>query len=79
MDCDCPDWADMCKHIATVLYGVGARLDTDPLIFFKLRNVNFEELLKKSTEEKMQNLLKNAGKNSRRILKNADINEIFRI
>ena len=25
--CDCPDWAEMCKHIAAVLYGVGARLD----------------------------------------------------
>ena len=29
-DCDCPDWAGMCKHIAAVLYGVGARLDNDP-------------------------------------------------
>jgi uncharacterized Zn finger protein len=79
MDCDCPDWADCCKHIAAVLYGVGVRLDTDPLLFFKLRNVNFEELLKKSVDEKMQNLLKNAKKKSKRVIKNADINEIFGI
>jgi uncharacterized Zn finger protein len=79
MDCNCPDWADMCKHIAAVLYGVGAKIDNDPLIFFKLRNVNFEELLKKSVDEKMQNLLKNAGKKSRRIIKNADISDIFGI
>ena len=26
--CSCPDWAVMCKHVAAVLYGVGARLDT---------------------------------------------------
>jgi uncharacterized Zn finger protein len=79
MDCDCPDWADMCKHIAAVLYGVGARLDADPLLLFKLRDLEFEELLKKSTEEKMQNLLKNAKKNSKRVIKNADINGIFGI
>ena len=22
--CSCPDWAYMCKHVAAVLYGVGA-------------------------------------------------------
>src|ERR1035441_1454397 len=25
LSCSCPDWADMCKHIAAVLYGIGAR------------------------------------------------------
>ena len=29
-DCDCPDWAYMCKHVAAVLYGVGSRLDHYP-------------------------------------------------
>jgi len=43
--CDCPDWADMCKHIAAVLYGLGARLDADPAALFKLRGVNYEELI----------------------------------
>ena len=27
LSCSCPDWADMCKHVAAALYGVGARLD----------------------------------------------------
>ena len=45
LDCDCPDWATMCKHVAAVLYGVGSRLDTDPGQLFKLRGVNFEELI----------------------------------
>jgi uncharacterized Zn finger protein len=43
--CDCPDWATMCKHVAAVLYGIGARLDADPAQLFKLRGVNFEELI----------------------------------
>lgn len=44
-DCDCPDWAGMCKHVAAVLYGVGARLDESPQMLFLLRGVNHEELV----------------------------------
>ncbi len=44
-DCDCPDWANMCKHVAAVLYGVGARLDDSPEMLFVLRGVNHEELV----------------------------------
>jgi uncharacterized Zn finger protein len=44
-DCDCPDWAGMCKHVAAVLYGVGARLDHAPEMLFTLRGVNHEELV----------------------------------
>ncbi|OIP32990.1 MAG: hypothetical protein AUK27_11625 [Deltaproteobacteria bacterium CG2_30_66_27] len=44
-DCDCPDWAVMCKHVAAVLYGVGARLDRSPEMLFLLRGVNHEELV----------------------------------
>lgn len=43
--CDCPDWAVMCKHVAAVLYGVGARLDEKPELLFLLRGVDHEELL----------------------------------
>ena len=28
--CSCPDWASTCKHVAAVLYGIGARLDERP-------------------------------------------------
>ena len=45
LSCDCPDDATMCKHVAAVLYGVGSRLDADPAQLFKLRGVNFEELI----------------------------------
>ena len=42
--CNCPDWADLCKHLAAVLYGVGARLDMQPELFFLLRGVDQNEL-----------------------------------
>ena len=45
LSCSCPDWADMCKHVAAALYGVGARLDENPLLLFVLRGVDENELL----------------------------------
>src|SRR5205823_14986566 len=45
MDCSCPDSAGLCKHIAAVLYAVGARLDDSPDLLFLLRSVNHEELI----------------------------------
>jgi len=44
--CSCPDFADMCKHVAAVLYGVGARLDEDPELLFRLRAVDEKDLLR---------------------------------
>ena len=43
--CSCPDWADMCKHVAAVLYGIGARLDHQPELLFRLRAVDEKELI----------------------------------
>lgn len=43
--CSCPDWADMCKHVAAVLYGVGSRLDARPELLFLLRGVDAAELI----------------------------------
>jgi len=45
LSCSCPDWADMCKHVAAALYGVGARLDESPQLLFVLRGVDETELL----------------------------------
>ncbi len=50
LNCDCPDWAVMCKHVAAVLYGVGARLDQTPELLFKLRGVDHEELIASDAE-----------------------------
>jgi uncharacterized Zn finger protein len=45
LSCSCPDWADMCKHVAAVLYGVGARLDLQPDLLFRLREVDEKDLI----------------------------------
>jgi len=49
LDCSCPDWTDVCKHVAAVLYGVGIRLDARPELFFLLRQVDQAELLTSAT------------------------------
>ncbi|HZU35712.1 MAG TPA: SWIM zinc finger family protein, partial [Gemmataceae bacterium] len=46
--CSCPDWAGMCKHVAAVLYGVGARLDSQPELLFRLREVDHVELVEEA-------------------------------
>jgi uncharacterized Zn finger protein len=43
--CSCADHASMCKHVAAVLYGVGARLDQAPDLLFRLRAVDAADLL----------------------------------
>jgi len=45
LSCSCPDWADMCKHVAAVLYGIGARIDQRPDLLFRLHEVDEKELI----------------------------------
>lgn len=45
LECSCPDYASLCKHHASVLYGVGARLDAQPELLFVLRGVDHLELI----------------------------------
>jgi uncharacterized Zn finger protein len=45
MKCSCPDWATMCKHVAAALYGIGARLDREPELLFRLRSTDPAELV----------------------------------
>jgi uncharacterized Zn finger protein len=44
-DCSCPDGANMCKHVAAVLYGIGSRLDDEPETLFMLRDVDPQALV----------------------------------
>jgi len=75
--CSCPDWAVMCKHVAAVLYGIGARLDQDPMLFFTLRDIDGKELVRKSMESKLDKMLKNAGKKSHREIDIREAEDIF--
>ncbi len=76
MSCSCPDWADMCKHVAATLYGVGARLNSDPDLLFTLRGVERAELV--STVGADLPLTRGAGK-SERVLQDDDVAALFGI
>jgi len=75
MDCSCPDGAVMCKHVAAVLYGVGARLDERPELFFQLRNVDHSELI---TAAGTATAVARTAKPNK-VLKSADLSGIFGI
>jgi uncharacterized Zn finger protein len=74
MSCTCPDWAVMCKHVAAVLYGAGARLDESPELLFLLRGVNHEELINAKAEAAVATVLKGG---TRRRVAEKDLAEIF--
>lgn len=78
-ECNCPDWADMCKHVAAVLYGIGARFDEDPTLLFLLRDIEFEGLIQKSLEQTLDNLLENADRKSERTLDDDGVWDLFGI
>ncbi|MGA7328610.1 MAG: SWIM zinc finger family protein [Rhodomicrobium sp.] len=74
LSCSCPDWADMCKHVAAVLYGVGARLDVSPELLFTLRGVDHAELLAKAGEGWS---LARKPVSSKRVMAGGDLGAIF--
>ncbi|MBW2208808.1 MAG: hypothetical protein JRG79_18045 [Deltaproteobacteria bacterium] len=78
-NCSCPDWAYMCKHVAATLYGIGARLDEEPDLFFKLRKVKMKDLITGAVEDKTRKLLKMAKKKSERVIEDADLADVFGI
>ena len=55
-DCSCPDYADMCKHVSAILYGVGVMLDSKPELLFTLRGVDQAELLANASSITMGDL-----------------------
>jgi uncharacterized Zn finger protein len=76
MDCSCPDWAGMCKHIAAVLYGVGARLDQQPELLFKLRKVDHLELIEQAANIETITRRRASGKKTIAADKLADVFDI---
>jgi len=78
-DCSCPDWAYMCKHVAATLYGIGARLDEDPSLFFLLRKVEIDDLIQETIKDQRGRLLKKAEKTSDRMIAEADLSDVFGI
>ncbi|MBQ2355321.1 MAG: SWIM zinc finger family protein [Treponema sp.] len=76
-NCSCPDYADMCKHVAAVLYGIGSRFGKDPLLFFKLRGVDTDRLIGNAIKDRIQSMIENAAKPSDRIMDDGDVMAVF--
>ena len=76
--CSCPDWALMCKHVAATLYGIGARFDKDPLLFFELRGIDVGKFIDVTLQDRVDEMLSmSTNKTSRMMDENIDISEIF--
>lgn len=75
--CSCPDWALMCKHVAAVMYGIGVRVDENPFWFFQLRGIDVERFIGVALANKVDSMLANADKPSRRILEDERISDLF--
>jgi uncharacterized Zn finger protein len=74
--CSCPDWASMCKHVAAVLYGIGARLDHQPELLFTLRKVDQQDLIAKAGSDLAKKRKAPAGA---KVLASDDLSEMFGI
>ena len=75
LHCSCPDWATMCKHVAAVLYGVGARLDQAPEMLFTLRGVDPTEMVEAAVAQPSKTYKPRKG----RTLVSEDLSAVFGI
>ena len=83
LDCSCPDWATMCKHVAAALYGVAVRLDEKPELFFTLRGIDINQFVVLAAKEESAKLLQKSDAQSIRVLSSDesgdDMAELFGI
>lgn len=78
-NCNCPDEAIMCKHVAATLFATGAKVDKNPLYFFQMRNINVEDFIAKVVVSKVDAMLEKSNIITPRIIKNANLAKLFGI
>jgi uncharacterized Zn finger protein len=80
-ECSCPDFADMCKHVAATLYSVGVRLDEKPELLFELRGVDHTELVGGAAAAAPRLAGEAKGRSGRKVkvVKDADLSALFGI
>jgi uncharacterized Zn finger protein len=76
MRCSCPDSAGMCKHLAAVMYGVGARLDQQPELLFTLRHVDHLELIQGAGQA---DIVGKPSKTGKKTIASGDLADMFGI
>lgn len=79
LSCSCPDSASLCKHLAAVLYGVGARLDERPELLFLLRGVDHQELVAEAIDAASRGAAGAGGVDSGAALTDGDLADVFGI
>ena len=77
MDCSCPDYAGLCKHLAAVMYCIGARLDSAPELLFVLRDVDHLDLVGEAVAAENLETALTAGDSDS--LSTSDLGEMFGI
>lgn len=75
MRCSCPDDVTLCKHVAATLYGIGARLDSQPELLFELRKVNHSELITAAVSSS----IRTKKPRSKKIFKSKNLSTLFGI
>jgi uncharacterized Zn finger protein len=80
-ECSCPDAAYMCKHVAAVLYGIGALLDREPALLFTLRRVREADLVGGAGARAAASLVSGRGgaPGSQRLAEESSLSEVFGI
>jgi len=76
LSCSCPDYATMCKHVAAVLYAIGARLDIEPEALFTLRQVDHMNLI---TAASATDSMVAGTENAKDALATTDLSKLFGI
>jgi uncharacterized Zn finger protein len=76
LSCSCPDGAYMCKHVAAVLYGIGARFDEQPELLFRLRGADEKQLIARAGKSIP---LAKKGPAKGKVLASDDLADIFGI
>lgn len=77
MSCSCPDYADVCKHIAAVFYGIGARFDVNPELLFILRQVDHNDLI--VADGAVETLIKRDGEQFKERIASDELSSLFGI
>ena len=67
----------MFTHVAAALYGIGARLDEDPLLFFELRGIDAGRFVDVALENRVESMLANADKKTERVIDDLDVEALF--
>ena len=75
LTCNCPDFSYdyICPHTSAILYGIGVRIDRDPLLLFEIRGIDVDGFIWRVVSGRVEKMLENADKDSNRILKGIDL------